>query len=302
MNSDEHLFFCPKCDHHKRKLSVNISKNVFKCWVCEYSGINLYRLVRKYGNFAQRKKWGEFNGAVELDKFEDAVKSLFESKTGSSEEIEKTIKLPEEFISLTGSKLPLSSIPARKYLKDRNITQSDILYWKIGYCPSGQYRNRIIIPSFNLEGKVNFFVARSYDNEDYKYMNPKVRRNSVIFNHLFLDFQKDIVITEGIFDAIVAGPNAAPILGSNLKEGSKLFQNIIANDTPVYIALDSDMDKNAIKLIDSFLKYDIELYKVDISPFKDVGEMTKAEFLERKKEAAFFNSENYLSYKIINSF
>ena len=55
----EYLFYCPRCEHHKRKLSINIEKKVFKCWVCEYSGINLYRLVRKYGNFAQRKKWVE---------------------------------------------------------------------------------------------------------------------------------------------------------------------------------------------------------------------------------------------------
>ena len=57
-----------------------------------------------------------------------------------------------------------------------------------------------------------------------------------------------------------------------------------------------------MRLIESFLKYDIELYKIDISPYNDLGEMTKEEFLKRKKEASFLTSENYLSYKIASLF
>ena len=48
LNNEESLFFCPKCDHHKRKLSINIEKNVFKCWVCDYSGKSILGLMRKY--------------------------------------------------------------------------------------------------------------------------------------------------------------------------------------------------------------------------------------------------------------
>ena len=117
---------------------------------------------------------------------------------------------------------------------------------------------------------------------------------------MFLDFQNDLVITEGIFDAVVAGPNAVPILGSTLKEDSKLFQEVISNDTPIYLALDVDAEKKAMRLVESFLKYGVELYKIDISPYHDVAEMTKGEFERRKKEASFLTAENYLSYKINN--
>ena len=63
-SGDEHLFYCPKCDHHKAKLSVNIDKNVFKCWICDYVGTSIYRLVRRYGNHEQRKRWKELDGIV----------------------------------------------------------------------------------------------------------------------------------------------------------------------------------------------------------------------------------------------
>jgi hypothetical protein len=124
-------------------------------------------------------------------------------------------------------------------------------------------------------------------------MNPPARRD-IIFNHLYLDFDEDLIITEGIFDAIVAGPNAVPILGSTLRENSKLFQEIAKNDTPVYIALDPDAEKKAMRLINNLLKYGIETYKVNIAPYSDVGEMKKKEFLTRKQNATIMNSTNYL--------
>ena len=63
---DEHLYSCPFCNHHKKKLSVNYSLNVFKCWVCDSSGKNIYRLVRKFGTYQQRQKYLELDGRLDL--------------------------------------------------------------------------------------------------------------------------------------------------------------------------------------------------------------------------------------------
>ena len=65
----EYLFTCPKCKHHKRKLSVNLDKNVFKCWICEFKGNNINRLVRKYADFNLKAKWRELTGQVEIQQF-----------------------------------------------------------------------------------------------------------------------------------------------------------------------------------------------------------------------------------------
>tara|TARA_R100000152_G_C6759899_1_gene183889 strand:- start:294 stop:1232 length:939 start_codon:yes stop_codon:yes gene_type:complete len=291
-SKDEYLFFCPKCNHHKRKLSVNLEKDAFKCWVCDYSGRSLQRLVRRYGDYRKRLEWKDLTRTVDVLSFTD---HLFEEE---AEEPEQTLPLPEEFVSLANSDLPYDSLYARNYLKERGITKQDILKWKIGYCPSGEFGGRIIIPSFNLSGRCNYFTARTYRDDWKKYMNPAASRD-IVFNHLYLDFDDDLVIVEGTFDAIVAGFNSVPLLGSTLRETSKLFQEIVKNDTTVYIALDKDAEKKAKYLIKKLLEYDIETYRINLGSHSDVGEMTKEEFQKRKSKAEIMNSEYYLLSEIL---
>lgn len=286
-SGDEYLFYCKKCEHNKRKLSVNIDKNVFKCWICDYKGTNLTRLVKRYGTFLQRQEWEKYVSTIEIP---SSLDNLFFQEKEEDEEI--TLKLPKEFISLANKNLPLSSLEPLKYLHNRGLTKSDILFWKIGYCPKGEYNGRIIIPSFNGEGKVNYFIARSYGKEWPHYKNPNVSKD-IVFNELYIDFKNDLVLVEGVFDAVNA-ENAVPILGSSLREDSKLFQEIVKWDTTVYIALDPDAEKKALHLIRKLLLYGIEVYKIDVTGYKDVGEMTKQEFQKRKQNAASMNNDNFL--------
>ena len=292
-SNDEHLFRCPYCEHSKYKFSINIDKNVYKCWICDTRGRNLRRVVRRFGTFKQRQSWEQITDEVDLNSFN----SIFD--TDIEVEIEQAIHLPKEFISLANPNLPITARPAIKYLKDRGITRSDILKWKIGYCSSGQYENRIIIPSFRNDGYANYFVARTYSKHWKRYLNPPAS-NNIIFNELYIDWSSDLCIVEGAFDAIVAG-NAVPLLGSSLRENSKLVQQIVKNDTPIYLALDPDAKSKEQKIAKMFMQYDIELYKVDISGFDDVGEMTKEQFQNRKQNAAFIKMDNYLLYEALNA-
>ena len=116
-------------------------------------------------------------------------------------------------------------------------------------------------------------------------MNPPTAKSKIIFNELYIDWNEDLVLTEGVFDAIVAGKNSVPILGSSLREQSKLFKSIITNDTPVFVALDQDAQEKAADLIQNLIKYGAEVYKVEVTPYNDVGEMPKKEFLKRKNAA-----------------
>jgi hypothetical protein len=83
-----------------------------------------------------------------------------------------------------------------------------------------------------------------------------------------------------------------------LREESELFQKIIKNDTPVYLALDPDVEKKTIDLIAKLLLYGIEIYKIQVKPYSDVGEMTKEEFKKRKENAVLVNETNYLLSRI----
>ena len=209
-----------------------------------------------------------------------------------------TLDLPEEFVSLTGT-IPATGVYAHKYLHSRGITKADILKWKIGYCFGGEYRNRIIIPSFNDDGDVSYFMARSYNGDSYKYKNPRTSKN-IVFNELYIDWNEDLTIVEGIFDAITAG-NSVPILGSTLRSDSDLIRKIVYNDTPVYIALDPDARKKENKIIETLLKYDVELYKIDVDGYEDVGSMPKEVFQERKQKARFIDREDYLLMNLLSA-
>jgi len=289
----ELLFTCPACNHHKRKFSINLDKNAFKCWVCDYRGRNIRRVIRRFGSFTQLQRWDEITVRTDLEKFNE----LFDEH--EPETRSEKIQLPEEFTTLCTNKVPATGAYALKYLLKRGLTKEDIIKWKIGFCFSGEYRNRIIIPSFDEDGDCSYFIARSYTGDSYKYKNPRASKD-IVFNDLYIDWNRDLVLVEGVFDALVAG-NAVPILGSTLRPGSDLLRKIVRNDTPIYVALDPDAANKERRIIEMLLRYDIELYKIDISGYEDVGSMPKEVFFERKNKASFIDRDNYLLLDLLSA-
>lgn len=291
--SSEHLYTCPYCNHHKKKFSVNLSLNVFKCWVCDARGRNLRRIIRRFGSFTQLKEWDKLSGIVD---FSSEAFELFKTE---EPEIIQRIDLPKEFKTLTGKITP-ADIRPYSYLQNRGLTKYDILKYKIGYCSEGEFEGRIIIPSFDSEGYVNYFIARSYNEHWMRYKNPNASRN-IIFNELNIDWDSDVTLVEGVFDAIFAG-NAVALLGSTLREESRLFQHIIKNDSSVFIALDPDAEKKAMKIARTLLKYDIEVWKVDIPEGSDVASIGATEFQKLKENAVLMrgNQDYILQRKIMS--
>ena len=283
-SKDEFLFHCPKCKHHNKKLSLNFDKNVFKCWVCDYVSKDIGRLVYSYGKPENKSQWKTLMGIVDFSEV-DKEKEIIE------------VSLPEEFITLTGKEISPLSIPARQYLKARGLTRDDLVWWKIGYCPDGKYKERIIIPSFDMKGNLNYFIARSYTSGEWqKYCNPPAEKD-FIFNELYLDWNKDITIVEGVFDAIVAR-NTIPLLGSTLRENSYIFQKIVDKCGKIYIALDSDAKAKEDKISRLFISYGVDVYRINTSGFGDIGEMDKKTFQDRKKTSTFVSLDNYLWEKL----
>ena len=289
----ELLYGCPACNHHKRKLSVNLDKNVFKCWICDYRGRSIRRLVRRFGSFTHLKRWDQIAGRMDLRDFAD----LFDDR--DDKEPPQKLELPEEFVSLTSATPPRTATYAMRYLNERGVSYADIVKWKMGYCFDGLYRGRVVIPSFDDDGDSNYFIARSYTKDSYKYKNPPASKD-IVFNELFIDWNDDLVLVEGVFDAIRAG-NAVPILGSTLRSDSRLLRKIVFNDTPVYMALDPDAADKERRIIETLLRYDVELYKIDVAGYEDVAEMPREVFSQRKKNAAFIDRDNYLLLNLLSA-
>ena len=42
-------YFCPSCNHYKRKLQVNLVTQRWHCWVCGMKGNGLFNLFKKTG-------------------------------------------------------------------------------------------------------------------------------------------------------------------------------------------------------------------------------------------------------------
>ena len=290
---DEHLYHCPYCGHHKKKMSINFANGYWKCWVCDTRGKNIYRIVRKFGNYQQRQKYRELQGLVDLTDFEEMFKEY------NNIQEKQILEMPEGFVSLCNKDLPMDSTDAFRYLSSRGIGRREILKWKIGYCKEGRYAGRIIIPSFDVEGDLNYFIARSYVGHTRRYLNPPANRD-IVFNELNIDWDEPIILVEGVFDAIAAGGNAIPILGSTLREDSRLFQAIAIHDTPVYMALDHDAEKKAEWIIKSMLRYDLEVHKVHIDD-EDVGEMGNEEFKERLTSSRQIKSDMYFFEKVLQN-
>jgi DNA primase len=289
----EILFYCPFCDDKKKKLSINIQKGCWKCWraECGKSGNNLGYIVNKFGNEKDKKDWSKFNDKVDIGDYD----FLFIQPEVIAEQ---RVSLPDDFISLVNKNLPDSHKPALKYLHERGITRKDILKWKIGYCDKGEFAERIIIPSFNENGWINYYVARSYSSGWPRYKNPPISRN-IIFNELYLKWDEEIILVEGVFDAIKAG-NAIPLLGSTLRDSSVIFETLVKNQAKVLLALDSDAQKKskAISRLLSF--YGIENYSIDTNGYEDVAIMSRSEFKTRKEDASLNEKDNYLLEKLLS--
>ena len=132
-----------------------------------------------------------------------------------------------------------------------------------------------------------------------RYKNPPASRDIVV-NELYLDWDEDVVIVEGVFDAIVAG-NAIPILGSTLNRNTALFARLVKESPRVYVALDSDATAKERKIIKSLLQYDMDVYKIDTTGIEDIGAISKEEFAARKSAAQRIEDSSYILSDAVSS-
>lgn len=260
---NNYAYHCPFCHHSKPKLEVNLTenkegKNPWHCWTCDTRGSSIYSLFKKIKVSKEK-----------IDKLKSLVKS---SKTYVSKTTTDDVKLPEEFKPLSGN-ISTSDIMARHalaFLKKRNITEDDILKYNIGYCESGKYRNRIIIPTYDKDGSLNFFTARAFDDSSLKYLNPPLSRDIIANEHL-INWNLPIILCEGLFDALSIKRNVIPLLGKNIQ--SSLMKKLVTSKVDkIYIALDKDAIKQALRFCEVLLAEGKEVYLVDLQE-KDPNEM-----------------------------
>ena len=214
-----------------------------------------------------------------------------------SKPTEEQLSLPTGFKSLCNWVKDPASRPFYEYLSIRGLTREDVLKWKIGYVPVGRYSHRIVIPSFDRQGALNYFIARTIKRDGYKYKNPKCSKD-IIFNDLMVNWDKPIVLVEGVFDAIKF-ENSIPLLGSTLHPNSRLFKKICQTNAEIYLGLDKDASRKEDKIIKSLLLNDIKIHKMPTPTKGDYADLTKEECSKMKENSHFVQGTDYLLYKKI---
>ena len=275
LRNGESAFKCPFCNHHKHKLQINLEKSKWHCWVCNEGGNKLHYLLK------------QVNASNNI--ISEILSMVGEVRNTKSTSIdEESVKLPQEFKPLYYKSTNIIYRHAMSYIKKRGISIDDIIKYGIGYCDDGVYKNRMIIPSYDHTGILNYFVARDiFPDSKMKYKNPPVSRNIIPFE-LFVSWKHPIVLCEGVFDAIAIKRNAIPLLGKF--PSNKLIIKIIENGvTDIYIALDEDAKDDALKLSQFMMGYGKNVYLVDMNT-KDPSDLGFRKFwkqIETTKQTTF---------------
>lgn len=267
-------FNCPFCDagRKKHKMGINLSKNAAHCWVCEWKG-SVYSLLRKIG--------------APNNLIEEYYRFKFSAVPSENRE---EVSLPEGFKRVIDVSEGVTKRMLLGYLQKRNLSFADIDQYNIGYTVEGDFGGRIIIPSYDKQGSVNYLIARTINPlEKKRYMNPHVSKNDIIFNELYVNWFAPVVLVEGVFDHLVT-PNSVPLLGKEVHP--LLLKKLMENGTSVILMLDGDKEgqKAATEAFQLLQSYGVPCTIVPLPEGKDPSELGTTEIrrlIYHKKPTTF---------------
>lgn len=232
---------CPHCaklynnyePDNKYNLDINLDKRIYKCWKCEISG-PLIKLLKFY---AKKEVYNQY-----LDSFDEIDYVI---KNDENDDIYKQVILPKHFIPFSKLDIDIPShYNAYNYLKNnRKIDDKIIQDLNIGFCEDGYYKNRIVIPSYDSFGNLNYFITRTCVRDPITYLKPNVNQD-IIFNENKIDWNSTIYVVEGVFDYISIPINTLCLLGKDFTPYT--FEKIIRYKPSLVFILDQDAIKKTI--------------------------------------------------------
>ena len=256
---DEAVFTCPSCNHHKKKLTFNLISQKFQCWVCNYKGHRAYQILKK------------INAPGAAYKILKEIDSQYNFKQTNQQKVETTtLQLPKESKQLTNS-TDIISRHAFHYLNKRGVTKQDIVKYNIHYSEEGELKNMVIIPSYDADGFLNYYVGRSFDKNAYIKHKLAFGTKDIIGFEMYINWDLPVILCEGAFDAMAIKRNVIPLFGKKIP--LTLMKKIIeSNVKKIYLALDEDALKDAFQHAETFLSYGKKVYLIEMGD-KDPSEL-----------------------------
>ena len=287
MKNDEQAHYCPFCHHHKKKLQINLQTQQWHCWVCDAKGKRIQRLLKRL-----------HVDSYKLKKIYEIYGDDYVVYSNNTEEEKVELRLPNEFQSLLTEPKGINPLfgKVKEYARKRGISEGDIKRYNIGYCDSGHYANRIIIPSYDNNNRLNYFIARSvFDEEKFKYKNPPVSKNVIMFENQ-INWNEPITLVEGVFDAMAVKRNAIPLLGKFVPKtlNDTIYKKEVKS---INILLDEDAQEQALRYTVQYQNQGIATKNIKPTD-KDASDMGFSEVNTKLKESEQTQFVDIISQKL----
>ena len=289
---------CPFHDDHSPSMSVSPEKQIYTCFSCGATG-NVFKFLQDYENITfleALKKCADIAGIdldikdskpknnknQELYDIYDLAHKVYQNNINTEygkKAIEylknrklddDTIKNFEIGLSLNKNDL-ITNLLKKKGYSDKVLITSGLVN-ENNFNLNDVYKNRIMFPLFDLNGKVIGFNGRVYNGEtENKYINSKetpiFKKREILYNyHKAKDesrIKKSVIIMEGPMDVIraytIGVKNVVATLGTAFgKEQAMLIRKLSNN-----VILCFDGDDAGLKATKGAI---VELEKLGITP------------------------------------
>jgi DNA primase len=260
--NEEILGHCPFHKDIHPSFSANLKKGVYLCFSCGESG--------RFSKLGLSR-----DEHVTFDSFKGLLSGIDKSETPI---LKQLFSLPYEFKKFNrGSNNP----SFYEYLMERGIKQETIEHFGIGYCESGIYRGRIIVPlpvGFVARSIYNDTIGKRVFGVNYKrYLFPLGLPISNMLFNFSLSSQMPILV-EGTFDALrlfsLGFPSAISSFSCKISEAQiKLLCK--SSSSVIYIFFDDDVAGHVgMKVAEEKLRNYFKIVRmVRIADGKDPGNL-----------------------------
>lgn len=289
---------CPFHDDHNPSMSISPEKQIYTCFVCGASG-NVFNFVANYEKIsfvsavkkvAQKiginldinvkddykpkdTKYDKYYKMFDITNkyYQNNIKSVYGKK---AIEYLHNRKINDDIINEFEIGLSMNDNNVSKLLEKKGYDVNELI--DIGLCGKKDnfiydiFRNRIMFPLYNLDGKPVGFSGRIYNGEkDSKYVNSKesiiFKKGNLLYNyHRALSHAREkhqIIVVEGFMDVIrlytIGIKNVVATMGTAItKEHANLLMKLSKN---IVLCFDGDKagEKATISALDALEKIGI---------------------------------------------
>ena len=289
---------CPFHDDHNPSMSISPEKQIYTCFVCGASG-NVFNFVANYEKVSfvsavkkvaqkvginldinvkddykpQDTKYDKYYKMFDITNkyYQNNIKSVYGKK---AIEYLHNRKIDDDIINEFEIGLSMNDNNVSKLLEKKGYDVNELI--DIGLCGKKDnfiydiFRNRIMFPLYNLDGKPVGFSGRIYNGEkDSKYVNSKesiiFKKGNLLYNyHRALSHAREkhqIIVVEGFMDVIrlytIGIKNVVATMGTAItKEHANLLMNLSKN---IVLCFDGDKagEKATISALDALEKIGI---------------------------------------------